>query len=98
MESWRITEHPILPVVDRPDVRFYWNQTPMAAKPNEMISSALIANGIRVFGRHHRDRTAQGIFCANGQCSKCTVVANGVPVKSCMTAVRENMIVESVDG
>lgn len=98
MESHRIRTHPILQVEERPDVRFYWNRRPLTAKPNEMISSALIANGIQVFGRHHRDLTAQGIFCANGQCSKCAVMANGVPVKSCMTAVRENMFVESVDG
>jgi NADPH-dependent 2,4-dienoyl-CoA reductase/sulfur reductase-like enzyme/Fe-S-cluster-containing hydrogenase component 2/bacterioferritin-associated ferredoxin len=98
MENRRINEHPILPVEKRPDIRFYWNKIPMTAKANEMISSALIANGIKVFGRHHRDGTAQGIFCANGQCSKCAVMANGVPVKSCMTAVCENIIVESVDG
>ncbi len=98
MENHRISEHPILPVEERPDVRFYWHKHPMTAKPDEMISSALIANGVKVFGRHHRDGTAQGIFCANGQCSKCAVIANGVPVKSCMTAIRENMIVESVDG
>lgn len=98
MENCRITEHPILPVAERTDVRFYWNKTPMTAKQNEMISSALIANGVKVFGRHHRDGTAQGIFCANGQCSKCTVMANGIPVKSCMTGVRENMFVDSIDG
>jgi sarcosine oxidase, subunit alpha len=98
MEHRRIDEHPILPVEQRPDIRFYWNKIPMSAKPDEMIASALIANGIKVFGRHYRDGTAQGIFCANGQCSKCTVMANGVAVKSCMIAVRENMIVESVQG
>lgn len=98
MENHRLREHPILPVEERADIRFYWNKAPLTAKPGEMISSALIANGIKVFGRHHRDGTAQGIFCANGQCSKCAVIANGVPVKSCMTAVRENMVVESVDG
>ncbi len=98
MENHRIREHPVLPVGDRPDVRFYWNRSPMMAKAGEMIASALIANGIKVFGRHHRDGTELGIFCANGQCSKCAVIANGVPVKSCMTAVRDNLIVESVDG
>lgn len=98
MEDHRIHSHPILQVEEPPGLRFYWNKNPLMARPNEMISSALIANGIKVFGRHHRDLTAQGIFCANGQCSKCTVLANGVPVKSCMTAVRENMFVESVDG
>jgi sarcosine oxidase subunit alpha len=98
MTHSRITEHPILPVEERPDIRFYWDGHPLAAKPGEMISSALIACGITTFGRHPRDGSAQGIFCANGQCSKCTVIANGVPVKACMTAVRENMIVESCDG
>ncbi len=98
MENHRINEHPILPVPVWPEIGFYWNHSPMTAKPGEMISSALIANGVLSFGRHHRDGTAQGIFCANGQCSKCMVMANGIPVKSCMTAVRENMFVESVDG
>jgi len=41
---------------------------------------------------------AQGIFCANGQCAQCAVIANGIPLKSCMTKVEENMIVESVEG
>ncbi len=98
METCRIQQHPILPVAERPDVRFYWNGAPLTARGTEMISSALIANGIATFGRHHRDGTAQGIFCANGQCSKCLVLADGVPVKSCMTPVRENMSVQSVDG
>ena len=33
-------------------------------------------------------RTArpQGIFCANGQCAQCSVIADGLPVKSCMVA------------
>jgi len=51
-----------------------------------------------VFGHHAKDNAAQGIFCANGQCAQCMVVANGVPVKSCMTKVEENMVVESVEG
>ncbi|MCP4718259.1 MAG: FAD-dependent oxidoreductase, partial [Desulfobacteraceae bacterium] len=37
-------------------------------------------------------------FCANGQCAKCTVIANGIPVKACMTRVSQNMIVQSVEG
>ncbi|MBN1879194.1 (2Fe-2S)-binding protein [bacterium] len=94
----RIEEHPILHVEEPDLITFYWNRNAMTARRGEMISSALIANGISVFSRHHRDGTAQGIFCANGQCSKCMVIANGVPVKSCMTPVRENMIVETADG
>lgn len=94
----RITEHPVLDVGASDNIVFYWNRQPMTAQRGEMISSALIANGVHVFSRHHVDGSAQGIFCANGQCSKCMVIANGVPVKSCMTPVRENMFVETADG
>ena len=94
----RITKHPILPVSPQPKIPFYWNNELFYANQDEMIASALIANGIRVFGHHPKDGSAQGIFCANGQCAKCMVIANGIPVKSCMTKVQENMIVQSADG
>ncbi|PKN74131.1 MAG: sulfurtransferase [Candidatus Cloacimonetes bacterium HGW-Cloacimonetes-3] len=94
----RITTHPILSVPEMDEISFYWNGTKLYARRGEMISSALIANGISIFGHHHKDGGAQGIFCANGQCAKCSVIANGVSVKSCMVAVTENMIVHSVEG
>jgi sarcosine oxidase, subunit alpha len=98
MENNRITKHPILEVTERADIPFSWNGTTLTAKVGEMISSALIANGIDVFGHHPKDGSAQGIFCANGQCAKCTVITDGVPVKSCMTAVTPGMKVRSADG
>jgi NADPH-dependent 2,4-dienoyl-CoA reductase/sulfur reductase-like enzyme/Pyruvate/2-oxoacid:ferredoxin oxidoreductase delta subunit/bacterioferritin-associated ferredoxin len=98
MSQHRITQHPVLDIPVAETVTFYWQRRPLPARRGEMISSALIANGVKVFGRHHRDGTGQGLFCANGQCSKCMVIANGRPVKSCMTPVRENMVVDSCDG
>ncbi|MCP4022230.1 MAG: FAD-dependent oxidoreductase, partial [Desulfobacteraceae bacterium] len=98
MTANRITKHPVLQVSQKEDVAFYWNKSKMTAKKNEVISSALFANNIKIFGHHQKDGSAQGIFCANGQCAKCTVIANGVPIKACMTKVKENMIVESVEG
>lgn len=94
----RITNHPVLQVPERETVLFYWNKTPLSASKGEVISSALFANDIKIFGHHPKDGSAQGIFCANGQCAKCTVIANGIPVKACMTPVTQNMIVESVEG
>ena len=94
----RITTHPVLQVPERETVLFYWNKTPFSASKDEVISSALFANNIKIFGHHPKDGSAQGIFCANGQCAKCTVIANGIPVKACMTKVTRNMIVESVEG
>ncbi|MCF6246383.1 MAG: FAD-dependent oxidoreductase [Desulfobacula sp.] len=98
MPNNRITTHPVLDVPEKESVSFYWNKSRLVGKKDEMISSALFANNIKIFGHHHKDGSAQGIFCANGQCAKCTVIANGVPVKACMTAVKENMIVNSVEG
>ena len=98
MEQFRIAEHPILDVPPLETLGFYFNGKQLQARRGEMISSALIANGIDVFGHHPKDGSAQGIFCANGQCAKCTVIANGVAVKSCMTEVKENMIVQSAEG
>ena len=63
-----------------------------------MIASALYAHGIRIFGHHPKDNAPQGIFCANGQCAQCMVIADGLPVKACMTAVRSDMRIKPADG
>ena len=98
MSDWRIEKHPILSIPKRKRVGFYWNSQKLEANEGEVISSALFANGIHVFGHHAKDGSAQGMFCANGQCAQCMVIANGIPVKSCMTKVEKNMIVGNVEG
>jgi len=95
---YRIDHHPILPITPRAEVPFTWNGRPMTAREGETISSALFANGVRIFGHHAKDGAPQGIFCANGQCSQCLVLTDGFPLKSCMEFVRPGMRVESVDG
>ena len=98
MSERRIRKHPILSIPRRKRISFYWNNQKLQAYQGEMIASALFANGIHVFGHHVKDGSAQGMFCANGQCAQCAVVANGIPVKSCMTKVAEHMVVESLEG
>ncbi|MGD9225473.1 MAG: (2Fe-2S)-binding protein, partial [Desulfobacterales bacterium] len=92
----RITRHPILEIPEKKEVPFTWNGKQLTGYEGEMISSALLANGIHIFGHHPRDNSPQGMFCANGQCSQCLVIADDRPVKSCMTPLAEAMIVESV--
>ena len=98
MPEFRIQEHPVLPVPARTPVEFYWNGTPLAGFEGETISSALFGNGIRIFGHHHKDGAPQGIYCANGQCAQCTVVADRLPVKSCMVPIRAGMRVAPLEG
>ncbi len=98
MADYRIREHPILPVEEQPEFEFYWQGRAMHAREGETIASALFANGVRIFGHHYKDGAPQGIFCANGQCAQCAVMADGLPVKSCMVLVKPGMRVEPLVG
>jgi NADPH-dependent 2,4-dienoyl-CoA reductase/sulfur reductase-like enzyme/Fe-S-cluster-containing hydrogenase component 2 len=94
----RIERHPILKVEGEAKIPFYFNGRKLLAKEGEVISSALFAYGIQIFGHHTKDGSPQGMFCANGQCAQCLVIADGVPVKGCMIPVREGMKVTTCDG
>ncbi len=94
----RIDSHPILHVSRGEPFRFTFAGEPLTAYPGETIAAALFANGIRIFGHHPKDGSPQGLFCANGQCSQCMVIADGLPVKSCMTKVAPGMEVSPLDG
>jgi sarcosine oxidase, subunit alpha len=98
MSDFRIKEHPILAVPPEPKVAFTWQGKTLQAREGETIASALFANGIRVFGHHHKDGAPLGIFCANGQCAQCSVIADGLSVKSCMVPVKDGMVVAPMEG
>ncbi len=49
----RISKHPILDARERSQVSFSFSGKNLSALDGEPISSALIANGIHVFGHHH---------------------------------------------
>ncbi len=98
MPDFRIKKHPILPVPERKNIQFTWQGKSLTAQEGETISAALFANGIRIFGHHPKDGSPLGLFCANGQCSQCMVIANGSPVKSCMELIQPGMDVQPNDG
>ncbi|RCK72553.1 MAG: Sarcosine oxidase alpha subunit [Anaerolineae bacterium] len=98
MSDYRIHSHPILPIPERKTISFTWQGKPLEGYADETIAAALFANGIRVFGYHPKDGSPQGIFCANGQCAQCTVIADGLAVKACMTLLRPGMKVEPLRG
>ena len=95
----RISEHPIIDInKNRKKVEFYFEGKKMSAFEDEVISSALYANGIKIFSYHKKDGSPQGIFCANGQCAQCSVVADGVVVKACITKIKERMDIRTLKG
>ncbi len=94
----RLKTHPIIPIEERERISFSFNGKRMNGIDGEPVTSALYANGIRIFGHHPRDGAPQGIFCVNGQCSQCMVVVDGFPVKGCMTPLKDGMEIASCDG
>jgi NADPH-dependent 2,4-dienoyl-CoA reductase/sulfur reductase-like enzyme/bacterioferritin-associated ferredoxin/Pyruvate/2-oxoacid:ferredoxin oxidoreductase delta subunit len=79
-------------------VRFFFNGAQHLGIEGEMVSSAVFAAGERVFGHHSKDGSPQGLFCANGQCSQCTLVIDGEARKSCITPLRAGMRIETLEG
>jgi sarcosine oxidase subunit alpha len=95
----RIEQHPVLPVKEeRVRVTFHFDGEELTGFEGEPVASSLIAAGHHVFSYHAKDGAPQGLFCANGQCSQCTMLIDGVPKKACMTPVSEGMDVRTLKG
>ena len=94
-----IKNHPILKEPIRKKISFQFDGVKYEAFERMVISSALFLNEIKIFGHHPKNANAKtAIFCANGQCSECTVIVDKIPKKACMTPITEGMIIESCKG
>jgi len=95
----RITSHPVLPIPEgRRKVGFFFDGKAAEGYEGEPVASSLIALGVLHFSLHRKDGAPQGIFCANGQCSQCTVLIDGIPRKSCVTPLSDGMDVRTLVG
>jgi sarcosine oxidase subunit alpha len=90
--------HPVIDIPKKQHVDFFYRGERFWAPEGIALSSALVANDIDAFRTHYKDGFPQGIFCANGQCAQCLVLADGVPVKACITPLRPDMRIEPVTG
>ncbi len=63
----------------------------------ETLAAALLASGIRGFGRNPADGSSRGLFCAMGACQECVVNVDGSLVEACRTSVRDGMAVTQVE-
>ncbi len=95
----RISNHPVADLRARGlQVSFSFDGQAMSGHAGEMLSSALFANGVRTFSEHRKGGAPQGIFCANGQCSQCAVIVDGILCKSCITPLAADMDVRTPRG
>lgn len=95
----RIKAHPILgDSKPRNRVSFTYDGRELSGFDGEPILIALRAAGVRVhrYTGKHRPR---GVFCAIGRCTDCVMVVDGRPnVRTCVTALRDGMTVETQVG
>jgi len=91
----RITKHPILDFNRDKKITFQYKGQEITAYQGETIAAALYAAGIRVLKKSNKYKRPRGLFCAIGNCASCYMVVNGVfHVKTCITKVKEGMVVE----
>ena len=69
---------------------------PVRAHRGETVAAAMLAAGRRVLRRTVRRGAPRGMFCGMGVCFECQTTIDGANgVRSCMTAVREGMRIET---
>jgi len=98
--SSRIEEHPILGVQEKgKKVTFTCDGKTMEGFEGEPIAAALKAAGIMVHRFTKKEHKPRGMFCAIGRCTDCVMVVDGMPnVRTCVTPLKEGMIVETQYG
>ncbi|MGE5485598.1 MAG: (2Fe-2S)-binding protein [Ignavibacteriales bacterium] len=96
----RVVDHPILgTAVPGKVVRIVVDGKTIEAIEGEPIAAALLANGIRVCRTTTKLGESRGLFCGIGRCTDCVMVVDGQPnVRTCVTAVRDGMVVQSQAG
>ncbi|MCK4924694.1 MAG: (2Fe-2S)-binding protein, partial [Spirochaetes bacterium] len=83
----RIENHPVLgKAVITAQVTITVDGKKIKAFEGEMIASALVAAGIKVFRYTSKKHEPRGVFCAIGRCTDCVMEVNGVAnVRTCVT-------------
>ncbi len=95
--NMRIKAHPVLDFdATGPRIRITVNGREIEACEGEPVAAAILAAGMKVFRRTPRLRAPRGVYCAIGRCTDCVMRVDGTPsVRTCVTAARDGMVVES---
>ena len=80
-----------------PEIHFSCDGQTIVAYAGETIAAALLAAGRRTLRISPRTGGGRGLFCAMGVCFDCVMQIDGQPgVRSCLTPVREGIVVSSL--
>lgn len=96
----RVERHPILgDREERKKVKITVDGKELQVFEGEMIAAALIANGIKTFRYTKHHHNPRGVYCGIGRCTDCVMIVDGIPnVRTCVTPVREGMVIETQHG
>jgi len=95
----RINKHPILDFNRGKKITFQYKGQEIKAYQGETIAAALYAAGIKVLKKSNKYQRPRGLFCAIGNCASCYMAVNGIPhVKTCITKVKQDMVIEEETG
>ena len=96
----RIDNHPILGESKKgKNIKLIVDGNKIDAYEGEMIATALVAAGIKVFRYTTKNNEPRGLFCAIGRCTDCVMEVNGRPnVRTCVTPAEEDMIINTQKG
>lgn len=96
----RIENHVVLDVEKTTaKVEFTVDGKKISGFEGEPILAALLANGIKVNRYTVKRKEPRGLFCGIGQCTDCAMVVDGkANVRTCITPLKEGMIVQTQDG
>ena len=91
----RVHSHPILKFEEKENIEFIFEGKKAIGKKGDTIASALVNMDVSVFSLSIKLKRPRGFYCAIGNCSSCKMIVDGVPnVKTCMTKLTPNMVVE----
>ena len=96
----RVEEHVILDVTPSGrEVTITVDGNPITAYEGEPILAAVLNAGIKINRYTVKRHEPRGLFCGIGQCTDCAMIVDGKPnVRTCITPVKEGMIVKTQDG
>ncbi len=96
----RIENHPILDdIKDRKIVNITVDGKKIKAFEGDTIAAAMFDNNLKVNRTTAKYKEPRGVFCNKGRCTDCIMQVDGQPnIRTCITKVRDGMVVKSLHG